>query len=85
MSMFRILSEEIEIRCSPEELPPEYFVYMDLACASNLQSVGKIFHTFFYVFVSYFLPSCMQVELRFKNPLTVICVKLKWLRVVVLK
>lgn len=41
MSLFRLLCEEAELRCSADEMPPEYFVYAELASAHNLQSVGK--------------------------------------------
>uniref|UniRef100_A0A915KNP1 Neurofibromin n=1 Tax=Romanomermis culicivorax TaxID=13658 RepID=A0A915KNP1_ROMCU len=41
MSMFRLLSEEIEIRCGVDDLPADYYVFAELASATNLQSAGR--------------------------------------------
>ncbi|KRX68358.1 Neurofibromin, partial [Trichinella sp. T9] len=42
LSVFRILCEEAEIRCSGDELPVEYADHAELASATNLQTVGRV-------------------------------------------
>ncbi|KFD70579.1 hypothetical protein M514_02099 [Trichuris suis] len=41
LSLFRVMCEEAEIRCSSDELPAEYVHHAELANATNLPTVGR--------------------------------------------